>query len=38
MIGLNKVYDGFMVDMVASNDKLVDRAEKMVVAITVQRR
>lgn len=34
MIGLNKVHDGYMVDMQASNDKLVLRAERMVMEIT----
>jgi len=34
MIGLNKVYRGHMVDMVASNEKLVLRAERMVMEIT----
>ena len=34
MIGLNKVYRGYMVDMEASNDKLVLRAERMVMDIT----
>jgi len=34
MIGLNKVYRGHMVDMIASNEKLVLRAERMVIEIT----
>lgn len=34
MIGLNKVHDGYMVDMQASNEKLVLRAERMVMEIT----
>jgi len=34
MIGLNKVYRGHMVDMLASNEKLVLRAERMVMEIT----
>lgn len=34
MIGLNKVHNGYMVDMQASNDKLVLRAERMVMEIT----
>jgi len=34
MIGLNKVYRGHMVDMQASNEKLVLRAERMVMEIT----
>lgn len=34
MIGLNKVYRGYMVDMQASNEKLVLRAERMVMEIT----
>lgn len=33
MIGLNKVHDGYMVDMVASNAKLRQRAVNMVCAI-----
>jgi N-acetylmuramic acid 6-phosphate etherase len=34
MIGLNKVYQGYMVDMLAINDKLVQRAEHMITSIT----
>lgn len=34
MIGLNKVHSGYMVDMQASNEKLVQRAERMVMDIT----
>lgn len=34
MIGLNKVYRGYMVDMQTSNEKLVQRAERMVMDIT----
>ncbi|UJQ95544.1 N-acetylmuramic acid 6-phosphate etherase [Mariluticola halotolerans] len=34
MIGLNKVYRGYMVDMQTSNEKLVLRAERMVMKIT----
>ncbi len=34
MIGLNKVYRGHMVDMLASNEKLILRAERMVMQIT----
>ncbi len=34
MIGLNKVHRGHMVDMQASNDKLVLRARRMVMQIT----
>lgn len=34
MIGLNKVHQGYMVDMQASNEKLVQRAERMVTDIT----
>lgn len=33
MIGLNKVHRGYMVDMQASNEKLVLRAERMVMEI-----
>ncbi|VAW22275.1 N-acetylmuramic acid 6-phosphate etherase [hydrothermal vent metagenome] len=34
MIGLNKVYRSHMVDMIASNEKLLLRAERMVMEIT----
>ncbi len=34
MIGLHKVYHGYMVDMQASNEKLVLRAERMVRELT----
>lgn len=34
MIGLNKVHKGYMVDMQASNEKLVLRAQRMVMEIT----
>lgn len=34
MIGLNKVHQGHMVDMQASNEKLVLRAQRMVMEIT----
>ncbi len=34
MIGMNKIYQGHMVDMVASNDKLQKRAVKIVCDIT----
>lgn len=34
MIGLHKVHQGYMVDMQASNEKLVQRAERMVMDIT----
>ncbi len=34
MIGLNKVHQGYMVDMQASNEKLILRAQRMVMEIT----
>ncbi len=34
MIGLGKVYAGYMVDVMINNDKLVQRAIKMVVTLT----
>jgi N-acetylmuramic acid 6-phosphate etherase len=34
MVGLNKVYAGYMVDMVASNEKLKNRAAAMVMELT----
>ncbi len=34
MIQLGKVYQNYMVDMVASNEKLLDRAKRLVVQIT----
>ena len=34
MIGLNKVHKGYMVDMQASNEKLILRAQRMVMQIT----
>ncbi len=34
MVGLNKVYGGYMVDMVVSNDKLGERAAKIVASVT----
>ncbi len=34
MVAMHKVHDGYMVDMVASNDKLRQRAVKMICAIT----
>ena len=34
MIGLNKVHEGHMVDMQASNQKLILRAQRMVIEIT----
>jgi len=34
MTRLNKVHKGYMVDMLATNDKLVDRALRMVMALT----
>ena len=34
MVGLNRVYGGYMVDMVVSNDKLAERAAKMVASVT----
>ena len=34
MIGLNKVHSGYMVDMVVSNEKLAERAAKIVASVT----
>lgn len=34
MIGLNRVYGGCMVDMEVSNEKLVARAERMLISLT----
>ncbi len=34
MVRLNKVYKGYMVDMIATNKKLRERAEKILVDIT----
>lgn len=34
MIALGRVYDGLMVNVVATNDKLVERSKQMVVTIT----
>ena len=34
MIKLGHVYDGYMVDVIAGNDKLVRRSQKMLMALT----